>query len=243
MFILVTAAPERAAAQGQGGQAAWLQMTVVNVEPAMVDEYVALQRDIATRIRKGGPAWRTVSRSEIFGDSYRFIIINPVQNLASFDAAGRNPDPELTSLNSRATKYVKSQQSFAIRTIPEIDNPLPQNQAPSLMIVNVAHVFPGKEQDYMNIMKSDFLPHFDKANFRHINGSIAFGGESGFVHLFYIQNYAKLDEGSPVVKALGAKGALDVTAKFSGIVTSEEKWIARVIPDLSYGPWSPATRQ
>src|SRR5262245_38436815 len=92
----------------------WLQLTVVQVEPAMIDEYVALQREITARIRRGGPAWRTVSRTEAFGDMYRFVILSPLANLASFDAAARNPDADLNALNSRAQKYVKSQQSFAI---------------------------------------------------------------------------------------------------------------------------------
>ena len=130
----------------------------------MIDEYVALQREISARMRRGGPAWRTVSRTEGFGDTYRFVILSPLPNLASLDAAARNVDPELAALNGRAQKYVKSQQTIAIRSTPEIDKPLAANQQPALMLVNIAKVFPGREQDYFNIMKSDFLPHFDKAN-------------------------------------------------------------------------------
>jgi hypothetical protein len=237
LLLLIVLNSQTAVAQNPP---AWLQFTMVQVEPAMVDEYVALQKEIATRIRRGGPAWRTVSRTDGFGDSYRFVILSPVQNLASLDAAARNTDAELASLNSRAQKYVRSQQTFAIRTIPEIDNPLPANQQPALMIVNMAKVFPGREQDYLNVMKADFLPHFNKESFRHMNGSVSFGGETGYMHLFFINNFAKLDEGSPVLKALGAAGAQTVAAKFSGIVSSNEQWIVRVIPDLSYGGWSPA---
>ena len=218
----------------------WLQLTIVQVEPAMIDEYVALQRDISTRMRRGGPAWRTVSRTEGFGDTYRFVILSPLANLASLDAAARNVDPELAALNGRAQKYVKSQQTIAIRSTPEIDKPLAANQQPALMVVNIAKVFPGREQDYFNIMKSDFLPHFDKANFSHLTGLITFGAETGYVHFFYVSNFAALDQGSPVVKALGAAGAQAVTAKLSGVVTSTEQWIVRLVPDLSYGGWSPS---
>ena len=218
----------------------WLQLTIVQVEPAMIDEYVALQREISARMRRGGPAWRTVSRTEGFGDMYRFAILSPLANLASLDAAARNVDPELAALNARAQKYVKSQQTIAIRSTPEIDKPLAANQQPVLMMVNIAKVLPGREQDYFNIMKSDFLPHFDKANFNHLTGLITFGAETGYVHFFYITNFAALDQGSPVVKALGAAGAQAVTAKLSGVVTSTEQWIVRLVPDLSYGGWSPS---
>ena len=218
----------------------WLQLTIVQVEPAMIDEYVALQREISARMRRGGPAWRTVSRTEGFGDTYRFVILSPLPNLASLDAAARNVDPELAALNGRAQKYVKSQQTIAIRTTPEIDKPLAANQQPALILVNIAKVFPGREQDYFNVMKSDFLPHFDKANFSHLTGLITFGAETGYVHFFYVANFAALDQGSPVVKALGAAGAQAVTAKLSGVVTSTEQWIVRLVPDLSYGGWSPS---
>jgi hypothetical protein len=70
----------------------------------------------------------------------------------------------------------------------------------------------------------------------HATGAITFGGESGFVHVFYVKNFAELDLGSPLMRALGAEGASAVTAKLSGIVTSNEIWIARLVPDASYGP-------
>ena len=254
--------------------APWMQLTFINVSPAMVDEYLAVQREILARLRGGGrggggrgggfapgggggggrgggapdaadgaalSGYRIVSRSDVFGDSYRFVVITPVQTLASLDA--RNADPELAALNGRAQKYVTGQQSYAIRSIPEFSNPLPDRQAPTMIMVNVARVVPGREQDYLTLMKSDFFPHFDKANFNYQTGLLTFGGEAGFIHLYYIQNLAKLDEGSPVVRALGVEAAQSITSKFAGIVTSNEHWVARVLPDLSYGPWSaPQTR-
>ena len=242
-ILLLTVPLTLAAAQSPPAPAPWVQLTIVHVEPAMADEYIAVQRDITTRIKKGGPQWRIVGRTEVFGDPFRFIVATPVQNLASFDA--KNSDPELAALNGRLQKYVTSQQTYAVRTLPELDNPLPEKEQPNLIVVNVVHVVPGREQDYYNVMKSDFIPHFNKAQMHHMNGTLAFGGETGYIHQFYVQNFAKLDEGSPVVKALGAAGAQAVNARFAGIVTSSELWTVRLIPDLSYGPWSaqPATKQ
>jgi hypothetical protein len=226
-------------AQSPPAQAPWIRMTIVDVDPAFVDEYIGLQRDITARLRRAqGATWRTVHRSDAFGNMDQFITMTPAQNLASFDAAARGGDAELNALISRAQKYVKNTQSYGIRTTPEIDNPLPQNQAPTLMLVNIARVIPGKEQDYLNLMKSDLIPHFNKAEYRHMNGVLSFGGPSGFIHMYYIQNYAKLDEGSPVTKALGIPAAQAVTAKFAGIVSSNEQWVARLVPDLSFGPWA-----
>ncbi len=257
------------ARQGGATPPAWMQVTVVHVAPPMVDEYIAVQRDIATRLRRppapaategdaggggrggrgggggaagGGTNFRIVSRSEL-GDVYGFVISTPMNNLAVLDAAARaGADPELALLNSKAQKYITGQQTFAVRNMPEIDKPLPSNQAPALMVVNLVKVAPGREQDYYNLMKSDFFPHFDKANVFHTTGSLVFGGETGFIHQYYYTNFAALDAGSPVVKALGPAGAQAVTAKLAGIVTSTEQWITRLVPELSFGSWTPAGR-
>ena len=234
-FVLagVLIAPRHIAAlQQPTGPAPWLQLTTVQIEPSNFDEYITVQREYAARAKKLATPGRTVSRTE-FGDTNQLVITSPVQNLASFDA-NRAADPELTAITVRMQRYVRGQQTYMIRMLPEIDNPLPANQQPNVMVVNISKVFPGREQDYLNVMKSDFLPHFNKANFYHVNGTLTFGGDTGFVHIFYANNFAKLDEGSPVVKALGAAGAQAVTAKFSGIVASSQQWITRVIPDLSY---------
>jgi len=243
----------------------WMQLTLVRVAPANIDDYIAAQRDVTNRLRRGGGGgggatadagggggrggggggagagagqnFRLVSRSE-FGDTYRFVIQTPAANLAAFDAAGRNTDPELALLNAKALRYVTGQESYAIRNMAEISNPMPQNQQPALMVINVVHVTPGREQDYYNLMKGEFLPHFDKANVFHTTGNVVFGGPGGFIHYYFYNNFAALDAGSPVVKALGAAGAQAVTSKFAGIVTSSEQWITRLVPELSIGPWT-----
>ena len=233
----VMALPQRG---GGGGADAWMQLTMVHVNPAQIDEYLGVQREITAKIRRGGPAWRMVSRTEPFGDAFQFLILTPLQNVAS---AEPRPDPELTALNARAAKYIVSQNSYGIRNLTEIDNPLPARQAPDFMMINIVHVAPGKDQDYYNLMKTDFLPHFTKANMAHVSGSLVFGGETGYFHQFYLPNLAALDQGSPVVKALGAAGAQAVTAKFAGIVTSQVQLTSKLVPELSFGPWAPGSGQ
>ena len=102
------------------------------------------------------------------------------------------------------------------------------------MVLNVANIFPGREQDYMNVMKNDFFPHFDAEEMNYMSGVMSFGGTNGFVHVTYIDNFAELDRGSPVMRALGSDGAQAVNAKLSGIVTKSELWVARVLDDASY---------
>ncbi len=238
VLVSVVAAPHTVAAQAVPP---WVQLTIVHVDPVMVDEFMAVQREFMARAKEAETPWRRVSRTAVFGDTYRFLITTPGENLASFDEAD-DPDPALAALINRVQKCVTSRQSYAVRTLPDIDNPLPEDQQPDLMVVNVSRVAPGRDEDYLNVMVSDVLPHFKEAGIHYVTGALTFGGEGGYIHLFYYDSFAELDRGSPVVRALGPEGARAVTAKLSGIVTSSEQWLTRLLPEVSYGPSSSSSQ-
>jgi hypothetical protein len=214
--------------------APWVELSIVDVIPSMVEEFVAVQRELTARAKESKTPWRTVSRTEVFGDTYRFFIASPVASLASFDKAG--DDPALTALERRAERCISQRTTYAVRNLPDVSSPLPEGRQPGLMVINMARVFPGREQDYVNVMKSDFLPHFDEAKVSHVTGVLALGGEGSFIHVFYFESFAEIDKGSPVMRALGPEGAQAATAKLSGIVSSSALWVARLIPELSFGP-------
>ena len=236
-FLIALAAPAMAQ---EKAPPLWVQMNVIQVDPQMVDEFMAVQREFSARAKKAKVPWRSVSRTHVFGDTYRFVVMSPVQNLASYDAA-RDADPETESLINRLRRCVTSRTSYAVRVLHDVSNPLPEGEEPDLMVVNIVNVAPGHEQDYMNVMMEDFLPHFNAAEVHHATGAMTFGGESGFVHVFYFDDFAELDKGSPVMRELGAEGAQKVTTKFGGIVSSSETWIMKRVPELSYGPEPKAT--
>ena len=109
------------------------------------------------------------------------------------------------------------------------------------MVFQLVSVVPGREQDYLHLMVTDVLPHFDEAEMHHDSGAITFGGEGGYVHLFHVESFAELDLGSPVARALGAEAAQQMLAKMSGMVRSTEQWIVRYVPDLSFEPEAETT--
>ena len=230
---LVCLAAELALAQDDAPP--WLEMTVVQVDPARVDEFLAAQREFSALEQEGGTAWRSVSRTAIFGDTYRFIITTPLQSFARLDRAG-DDDSARAAIISRIRNVITSRQSYAVRTTPSLDNPLPDDEEPALMIVQIVSVVPGREQDYLRVMATDVLPHFDEAEMHHTNGALTFGGAGGYLHVFHIENFAELDQGSPLARTLGAEAAQAVTAKLSGVVTRSEQWLVRYLPDESFRP-------
>ncbi len=213
----------------------WVQMTVVQVEPGRVEEFLAAQRELSAIEKESGTAWRTVARTAIFGDTYRFIITTPLQNFAGFDRAA-GADSAQSAIIARIRNVITSRQTYALRTTPTLDNPLPDDETPALMVVQIVSVVPGREQDYLRVMATDVLPHFDEAEMHHNSGALTFGGEGGYVHLFHVERFAELDLGSPLARALGAEAAMEVTAKLSGVVTRSDQWLVQYLPDESFRP-------
>ncbi len=213
----------------------WQEMTIVQVDPARVDEFLAAQGELSALEKEGDTQWRSVTRTAIFGDTYRFIITTPLESFARLDRAG-DSDAARAAVITRIRNVITSRQSYAVRVTPSLDNPLPDDEEPALMIVQIVSVVPGREQDYLRIMATDVLPHFDEAEMHHTSGALTFGGDGGYVHIFHVENFAALDQGSPLARALGAEGAQGVTAKLSGVVTRSEQWLVRYLPDQSFRP-------
>ena len=220
----------------------WIEMTVVGVDPGRVDEFLAAQRELSALDQEAGMPWRSVGRTAVFGDTYRFIVMSPLENFARFDRAA-DADAARGAIISRIRRVITSRTTYALRTTPGLDNPLPDDVEPSLTIVQVVSVASGREQDYLRVMAEDVLPHFKEAEMHHTSGALTFGGESGYVHFFHVPDFAALDLGSPLARALGAQGAQAVLGKLSGVVRRNEQWLVRYLPDVSFRPETEAEDQ
>ena len=235
LAVLLLTGAYPALSPAQDAPAPWMEMAIVGVEPARVDEFLAAQRELAALEQTAGVAWRSVSRTAVFGDTYRFVIITPLAQFAGLDRPGQ-PDPARASIENRIRRTVSSHRTFALRTTPDIDNPLPEDREPALSLVQLVSVIPGREQDYIRVMAEDVLPHFKEANMHHSSGALTLGGDSGYVHFFHVGNFAALDQGSPLARALGPEGALEITSKLAGVLARTEQWVVRYLPELSFRP-------
>ena len=234
-LLLAGGLPAAAPAQDAAQAAPWMEMTLIGVDPGQVDEFLAAQRELAALEKEAGVPWRSVSRTAGFGDAYRFVIMTPLAQFARLDRPG-SPDPARASVESRIERALTSQTTFALRTTPDLDNPLPAGREPALTLVQLVTVVPGREQDYIRVMAEDVLPHFQEADMHHSSGALTLGGDSGYVHFFRVGNFAALDQGSPLARALGPEGALEITAKLAGVLARSEQWIVRYLPELSFRP-------
>ena len=231
LFLVLAATASIARAQDP---APWLEMTIVQVEPARVGEFLAAQRELSALDEEAGVPWRSVGRTAVFGDTYRFIVTTPLASFAQLDQAG--DDGARSGIVDRIRNVITSRATYAVRTAPTLDNPLPDGETPALMLLQIVSIAPGREQEYLRVMAEDVLPHFDEAEMHHTTGALTFGGEGGYMHVFHVESFAALDQGSPLARALGAPAALEVMAKLSGVVTRSEQWLVRYLPDVSFRP-------
>ena len=239
LFILamVSVVPGR----GLAAELPWLEMTIVRVVPTGVTEFLAAQTELSALEQEAGLPWRSVSRTAIFGDTYRFVIMRPLANLGAFDD-DPNADPVRAAIIGRIRGVIASRETYALRATPTLNHALPDDQEPGLMIMQVVSVATGRESEYLTVMAHAVLPHFVDAEMHHFSGALTFGGEGGYVHVFHVEDFAELDRGSPFVRALGAPGAQEVLAKLAGVVTRSEQWLIRYVPDASFRP-APETAQ
>ena len=116
--------------------APWLEMTIVQVDPARVGEFLAAQREITALDEEAGVPWRSVGRTAVFGDTYRFVITTPLANFAQLDRAG-DDDGARAGIVGRIRNVITSRATYAVRTAPTLDNPLPEGETPALMLVQI----------------------------------------------------------------------------------------------------------
>lgn len=100
--FLVALVPVAAAAQDV---APWIEMTVVGVDPGRVDEFLAAQRELSALDGEAGVPWRSVSRTAVFGDTYRFLILSPLAKFARYDR-DTDADPARSAAIARIRRVV-----------------------------------------------------------------------------------------------------------------------------------------
>ncbi len=210
-----------------------MEMRLVEVAPGDLDSFIAASCELTALDAKGGAGWRSVSRTEGFGDSYQFLFLSPLERFAALDRSAPL-DTNRMGIENRVRRATTRETAYAIRTTPDLDNPLPDDQEPALMLVQLVTIVPGREQDYIRIMAEDVLPHFKEAGMHHTSGALTLGGPTGYVHFFHLANFAALDQGSPLARALGPEDAMKVTGKLAGVMDRSEQWLVRYDPDLSY---------
>ena len=111
------------------------------------------------------------------------------------------------------------------------------------MLVSHVDTAVGRRDEFENLVRKEVLPLMQKAKVRsYWVGQVLYGDSVGmYVTAIGYDNYAALDKGHPFIQVLGDDGARRLEAKFAGIVTRTERFIARHCPNLSFTAAKPGS--
>jgi hypothetical protein len=219
----------------------FVRLTIVEIRPEAVSDYVALQKsDTMPALQKAGVAWRDAWRTGVFGSSFTVAYIAPLKSFASLD----EPNPLLKSMGEEAyreyqvkmSKLIRSQQTYALRERPDLGLKTEGTPMAKLGVLAAVEVVPGRTIEFETILKNEWTPALKKAGVANYGVSqVVFGGSAGQYYTFTpIENFAQLDKGHPITQSIGEAGMNRIVAKMGTSTRSVERFIIRYDEELSF---------
>jgi len=236
-MALVVAVPALCLAQMAPAPPAMSRVTVTQVRPDMLNEWLDLQKnEVVPALKKAGAKTRTVYSSGLFGKAGEYVIITPIEKYADFDAG--NPlikalgADGAARLGEKLRKCTVGSHSYAIARQADLSN---ATTPPPIIVSTRIRIAPGKFTDFQNLVKTEVLPIYKAANVSLTVSSRSLGANPTDVTLSSGMNkYADLDAGSPLLQKLGPEGVAKLLAKFTGISTVIEQVVRARVADLSF---------
>ena len=102
---------------------------------------------------------------------------------------------------------------------------------------------PGRRDEFEALVKKEVLPVMRQGNVRSYSVLQVVYGDSAGKYLTAIgyDSYEAMGKGHPFIAVLGEEGARRLDAKFAGVVTHVERFIARHRPELSWAAGKPGS--
>jgi hypothetical protein len=224
----------------------FVTLRIVDVKPDMMSDFVALQKsDTIPALQKAGVEWRDAWRTAVVGSPYTIAFITPVKSFADFD--GDSPiQKALGKEGARAymdkvAKLVASTRVYIVKGRPDLgykEETTSANaaQMPKLGVLAEVNVAPGRQADFENLLKSEWVPGLKKASVPSYSVSeVVFGGGIGEYYTFTpIANFAALEKGHPIQQSLGEAGLNKLMAKMGPTLRQAERIIIRYDDELSF---------
>lgn len=243
------AAPKKAASMRKAksapaaAQSQWLSINVVRIKADMLTEYQDfVKNEVIPTLKKAGIKERAAFTTGVFGESYEYVFVSPIENFAQYDS----PSPIVRALGeegarafgAKARRFVVSSHTFGVQTRPDLSYEGKMTGPPKLAVINSIHTVPGKSIAFESIIRNDILPAVKKAGVAgYLVSQTVFGGDPNeYTTLTLTDTFAEIGKGSPVVRGMGGQAAFNrFLPKVAGIIAHQERTIGRYVPDLSFG--------
>lgn len=217
----------------------FLVLSVIDVKPDMFAEFGELQAQTMEAQRKGGLAWRETWNVGQFGHPYRVFVLRPLTGFAeldgqSFTIKGAGAEKART-INERARRMIAGQRIYALRSRPELGYGTRPAKL-SLAVLTTLSVAPGRNGEYESLVREEVIPAYKKAGEAYFAmAQVSLGGDpSQYLALTLFDDFAGLQKGNPILRALGADRFAALRQRLAGIVTREEHEVVRFNAALSF---------
>jgi hypothetical protein len=216
-----------------------LVLSVIDVKPEMLAEFGELQAQAMTAQRKGGQPWRETWNVLQFGNPHRVGVLRPLSSFAELDGQSYTIKgvgaEQARVINERSRRMIVAQQIYALRARPDLGFGNRPTQ-PNLAVLTTITVSPGRNGEFELLLKNEVVPAYKKAGHTFLGVSqIALGGDPNqYLASTLYPDFAALQQGSPILRALGPEGFAKFNAKLAGIVAKMEYEVVRFNPALSF---------
>jgi len=215
-------------------------VTFYSVKPDRVSDFQAEIKQYNALLAKGGSTRYNSVWLSLTG-SRTWVLARYYKTWAELDAGAdpkmKDQAMDLAQINMRIVDCTESWHRIIEEVNPDLSLP-DSGTIPTMIRVLVSQIRPDKVNDYLALVKSDILPAIKKTGQKDY--SIAQGryGEPSatITSVAGLRNWADLDGGFGVEKALGKEGYQTFLLKLTPLVTSTQFDIYRFQPDLSYLP-------
>jgi len=213
------------------------------VKPDRITEWQDLRRQVVDIYKKAGleHAQRVYLR---LSGPYEFVIVRqyakweelevPIQQSPKL----KDSLAQLTALNGRMLACVES-MSRDLGRLSELSYGMNNEPAPMVRVIRTT-VKPGMANEYMNLVKSEVVPGQKKAGIKtFVLITPAYG--DGVVTSAIPMSWKDIDEGEPLVKALGQDGFAALLKKLDAHIVKRQVDLYQYRPGMSYQPAAAGT--
>jgi len=233
--LLGTVAISQTASAQEGG--GLIQVAEVKVKTSHLQEFMALQRELAEAGRKAGRTGRNVWQV-MHGATNTFHIVEPRANFAAFD---EGPNFALsgdawTDWVSRIVPTIDTRTVWTLREYPDLTIPTADDYEESLIRLRIRNVKPGMNGAYEAWVRDDLLPELKEGGAMGVawyRGVTGMSGDTWF-SITRHPNYADMDPPGPL-EHMGEEAIARLLGKSAAMLTGDNQdLVVSYQADMSY---------
>lgn len=215
-----------------------LHLVMTKLQPGAAAEFREMQTKVNEAYKKDGIPWRQVWSTSVFGEA-QYVAVFPVGKMERYET----PNPVRKMLNDtdyaryiqKVSRLIASNRSALVTTRPDLSI-MSEDRQPKRAIVTTLIAEPGRQAAVEAVILNDLKPAWQKAGLKDVwvHLTLLGGPVTEYTIVALIDNWAEMEGGGPLVRALGREGWDKVRQKMAGLATSIENSVMAHQPDLSY---------